>query len=282
MLRILCLLILLPFAALAQDLPEPLTDTVSDYADLLPQDAEARVTAALRANRDATGVHMVVVTMEAIADHGGTGQRIEAYGKALFNAWGIGDATKNDGVMILVVRGDRVARIALGSGYDAVYDGRAARVIDTAMIPEFRSDRYAAGIEAGVASAVERIVTPHVKNEVVTETSGFDAPFDPAPYLMFGVFAVGAVLIAFKRRIGDAWLRAKACPTCGKRGLHRTHEVIAAATATVAGQRMETTRCNHCDYRDSRRFDVARRNSKSSGGGFGGGKSSGGGATGRW
>ena len=276
--------LVLPGMTLAQDLPQPLSDTVSDFADLLPPEAEARVTAAIQKTRDETGVHIVVATMNRISNFGAGDLGIEAYAKLLFNTWGIGDAERNDGILILVARDDRVTRIALGSAYDAVYDGRASRVIDTAMLPEFRDGSYAEGIEAGVASVVERIVTPFVANTPVTEDSGFDTGFDFG-FLIPVVAVAGFVVVAFRQKIGDLVARVKRCPNCGSFGLRRTREIATAATETANGSGILHERCPSCGHDRRETYEIKRRSKSSGGGGssgFGGGRSSGGGATGRW
>lgn len=283
-LRILVLCMILPFAALAQDLPQPLSDTVSDFANLLPPEAEARVAAKIQSVRDETGVHIVVATMDRIADYGAADLSIEAYAKLLFNTWGIGDAARNDGILILIAREDRVTRIALGSAYDPVYDGRASRVVDTAILPEFRNGRYAEGIEAGVASTVQRLVTPFVANQPVTEDSGFEEAFNYTilvPILMVG----GFLALIFRRFIGDQGVRFKRCPNCNSFGLRRSREVVTAATTTAMGSGILHERCQNCSHDRTETYDIARRGKSSGGGGssgFGGGRSSGGGATGRW
>jgi uncharacterized protein len=282
--RVLLVCLVLPLPALAQDLPQPLSDAISDFADLLPPEAEARVAAEIQKTRDETGVHIVVVTMDRIANYGAVDLSIEAYAKLLFNTWGIGDKDRNDGILILVARDDRVTRIALGSAYDAVYDGRASRVIDTAMLPEFRNGRYSEGIEAGVASAVERLVTPFVAKAPVTESSGFERAFNYmvlVPITMIG----GFLALIFRRFLGDQAARFKRCPNCSNRGLQRRREVITPATNMAVGSGILHERCPSCGNDRTEPYAIARRGKSTSGGGssgFGGGRSSGGGATGRW
>ncbi|MES2540718.1 MAG: TPM domain-containing protein, partial [Pseudomonadota bacterium] len=123
--------------------------------------------------------------LPGIAGMGGSGMRMEDYGKELFNAWGVGEADRNDGIMLLLDTEAREARIALGAGYDPVYDGRAARVLSTAVLPPLRSGNFAEGIEAGVASARERLITPFLAGTPVTVTDGFETPDteDPAKRL---------------------------------------------------------------------------------------------------
>lgn len=161
-LRVMAWLVLLalPFAAAAQDYPPPGSDTVNDWAEVLPPEAEARIAASLRAARQETGVQVVLVTMARIADHGGAGQRLESYAKGLFNAWGVGDGQRNDGILVLVATEDRAMRIALGAGYDPVWDNAAQAAIDRGFLPGFRAGRMGAGIETGMDEVIARIARP--------------------------------------------------------------------------------------------------------------------------
>lgn len=278
----------------AQDLPQPVSDTISDFSEVLDATEEGRITRALQALRDETGVQMVVVTLPTLAAYGGAGQRLETFAKDLFNAWGIGDAQRNDGILLLVVTEGREARIALGSGYDAVYDGRAARVLSTAVLPEFREGRLAAGIEAGITSARERLIVPFQSGQPVGLTDGFAPQADlvetATPWLVGGG-GVGGILALILWRSRSR----RKCPKCGAQTLERTHEVISPPGMMSSGTGMEHMICSTCGFTDRRTYTIrgtsrsgSRFSSRSSGGsggrsgGFGGGRSSGGGASGKW
>jgi uncharacterized protein len=150
---------MMPVTAIAQTYPAPMSDTVSDHADALTTEVEVRLTAALRAVREETGVQVVLAVIGSRGDYGDPG-RMDAFAKGLFNAWKIGDSTRNDGVLILLALQDREVRVALGSGYGPVWDGAAQRVIDDAMLPLLRADDVAAAAQAGVLAATDRIARP--------------------------------------------------------------------------------------------------------------------------
>ncbi len=293
-------LTLTPFAfagaALSQTLPQPISDTISDFAEALDPVAESRIAGMLARTLAETGVQMVVVTMPTIEAFGGEGMRLDAYAKALFNDWGVGEAARNDGILMLVATDAREVRIALGSGYDTVYDGRAARVLSTAVLPELLQGRLAEGIEAGITSSRERLIAPFLEGRPVTLTEGF-APESSslAPWLA-GAGAVGAGFILLIWRSRQA---KKRCPRCGEATLNRTREVIEPASRTSSGTGIEHLTCSNCGFVDRRFFTVGKGTSSGSSrdrnngggggsgrggdsGGFGGGQSSGGGASGKW
>lgn len=295
-LRVLVLALTLSAPVFAQTLPDPQSDTLSDFADVLDATEEGRISRLLADTRAATGVQMVVVTMPGIASQGGAGQRIEDYAKALFNAWGVGGADRNDGIMLLLDVEAREARIALGAGYDPVYDGRAARVLSTAVLPPLRTGNYAEGIEAGVASARDRLIAPFLAGTPVSVNDGFDSPDASGTLnlLLGGAAAAGIAGFAFWRSNRSR----KTCPNCGAPRLDRTSEVIQMPTKRETGLAMHHLTCAACGFNDHKSYPIgwssreARQGrasfgsggGRSSGGssGFGGGRSSGGGASGKW
>lgn len=280
-----CLSCLAPAASAqdqAQDLPRPRSDTLSDLAGLLTPDQTAALTASLQKARDETGVQIVAATLDRLPP----GARIEDYAKALFDAWGIGDPVRNDGIMLLAVRGDRTVRVALGAGYDPVWDGAAQRVIDTAMLPAFAKGDFAQGMQEGVAALVDRVARPHA--------AGQPAPTAPQPpvanWLIPAAMVAGfaALVLAARRRRrtqgatkAATTAAARTCPSCGHLGLRPGAGPMAALTCPACGW------VDPSDNR-SRRDPMDRRGPAAPGGrggdgeGFGGGRSDGGGASGRW
>ncbi len=141
--------------AMAQSYPDYTSVYVNDFADLLDPETEARIEQALQQVKADRGVEMTMVTIHSRTDYGNS-PSIEDFATNLFNYWGVGDATRNDGIMVLVAKSDRDMRIELGAGYPAIFDDRVKRVIDHHFIPFFRQDRYAEGIESGVVETIKR------------------------------------------------------------------------------------------------------------------------------
>ena len=299
-LRFVAVALTLAAPAYSQTLPSPQSDTLSVFAEVLDATEEGRITRLLADTRAATGVQMVVVTVPGIATQGGADMGVEAYGKALFNAWGVGGAERNDGILLLLDTQSREARIALGSGYDPVYDGRAARVLSTAVLPPLRDGQFATGIEAGIASARDRLIAPFLAGTPVSVTDGFEVPEGKGSGT---TVLLGVAAIAGLAGVG-IWRRKRAnrtCPNCGALTLERSREVIQQPTRSDPGLGMQHLTCSACGFSDHKSYpvsfssrearrerDVNRRGGgtggrgSGNGGGFGGGRSSGGGATGKW
>ena len=301
MLRWLILFLLLPFAALADGLPQPITSTVSDYDGILPAAAEKRLSDMLAKARNETGVHVALVTMDRREDHGGEGRSIEDYARVMFNTWGVGNTSRNNGILILVAKGDREMRVQLGSGFGTEWNGVAQEVIDVAFLPAFRAGDYVKGIETGTATVIDRIAAQFAAGKPAyvagqSAHSGEGPASDNKPIIiilgtgaaMMGAFFVLRTLAEVFRHV----FRSRVCPQCGKKGLEWQRETLERPTQSFSGKGQETTVCRFCDYHMVRTYvisaldddddDRGGRSSGGSSGGFGGRSSSGGGATGRW
>jgi len=143
-------------AAVAQTFPEDADFYVNDYADLLTDAEENDLRATLSELYDARGIEFTLLTISQLSDYGHFGS-IESFATALFNDWGIGDAERNDGLLLLVSRFDRELRIEVGAGYGSTLDAKMGRIIDTKIVPNFRLDEYADGIRTGVEEVIYQV-----------------------------------------------------------------------------------------------------------------------------
>lgn len=134
---------------------------VNDYANLLDAATEARIRDKLVEVREQRGIEMTLLTIDRIGDYADPespyDESIESFATRLFNRWGIGNASRNDGVLVLVSRHDRKMRIELGAGYASSWDGTMQTVIDEAFLPDFRRDDYQRGIETGMTQVIYAI-----------------------------------------------------------------------------------------------------------------------------
>ncbi len=131
--------------------PAPDSGYVTDSADLLSRAEEEQIEGWLWETESRTGVEIAVVTIHSIRDYPGSANRsIESFAEGLFNKYGIGNLPQNDGVLLLVAKNDRKARIELGAAYGKTRDSDANRIMQAQIIPYFKEERYAQGIVSGV------------------------------------------------------------------------------------------------------------------------------------
>ncbi|MBU2982651.1 TPM domain-containing protein [Lentibacter algarum] len=272
----------LSLPALAQELPERLTPFVSDYAGLLTPEQNAEITAQLQTLRRKDNIAMNVVIMNNRAAYGSDAS-LEAFATRLFDTWGIGDASRNEGILFLVLLEDRETRIELGKSYAHSWDGTAARVLDRDVLPHFKNGEYARGISAGTAEIIATIALPH-KAGSEAPTSKHDWVGFLIMTLMFSVFGFIFVPLLFGKRLRDGYTRLSRCPNCRKRGLHTQRKTKRKPTRHKRGEKRRTVSCGYCDFSETQSWSTSfsSSSSSSSGSSSGGGSSGGGGASGSW
>ena len=141
--------------ALAQDFPE-LTGRVVDAADIIPDADEAALTAKLEALETQSQRQFVIATLPDLQ-----GYDIAEYGYQLGREWGIGDAERNDGVLLLVAPNDRKTRIEVGYGLEGIMtDALSSVIINQQMLPQFRNGDYVGGINIATDTIIQQLTLP--------------------------------------------------------------------------------------------------------------------------
>lgn len=144
------LLLLVAWAAHAQPAVPPLTGRVMDLGGVLSTQTEQALELSLVAHEDSTSNQVVVLTVPSLE-----GESVERYATRVFNAWGLGQAETDNGVLVLIARDDREMRIEVGYGLEGTLtDSRAGRIIRTSFVPSFRDGDYDAGTLAGVGAVL--------------------------------------------------------------------------------------------------------------------------------
>lgn len=83
------------------------------------------------------------------------GEAVEAFALRVAEVWKLGDAKRDDGVLLVVASEDRKARIEVGYGLEGVIpDALAARILREQMIPWFKRGEMGQGVRAGVEAVM--------------------------------------------------------------------------------------------------------------------------------
>ncbi len=140
----------------ARDYPDPV-GYVNDFANLMSDGAISRLEDRLTVLEQDTTAQLAVVTLTGLED-----RSIEEYAAGLFQQWGIGQKSQDNGVLLLIARDVNANRyryrIEVGYGLETVItDGRAGRILDNEVLPKTRMGDYDGGIEAGVM-ALEKYI----------------------------------------------------------------------------------------------------------------------------
>ncbi len=124
-------------------LPRP-QGFVNDFAGLIPASTAQQIEGIAREVQSRTGAEIAVVTVDSYEAFGfGT---ISEFGIALADAWGVGGADGDQGIILILAMQERQIRVEVGYGLEgALPDGRAGAIIDEFMVPAFQAQRYGDG-----------------------------------------------------------------------------------------------------------------------------------------
>lgn len=142
------------FAATLDSVPNPRAQNlwVADTAGVLDDAVEARIEERLTALHAETDVEVTVVTVDDVPGDP------KGFATDLFNRWGVGDANANNGLLVLLVMGQRALEMETGYGLEPVLpDGWLGSMQARTMVPRFKEGDYAGGMEAGIVAIDERI-----------------------------------------------------------------------------------------------------------------------------
>ncbi|MBC7636704.1 MAG: TPM domain-containing protein [Acetobacteraceae bacterium] len=183
-----------------------LTGRVVDEAALLSTNDLATLTASLAELEAKTTNQLVIVTLKSLQ-----GTTIEDYGYQLGRRWKIGQKDRDTGVLLLVAPAEKVVRIEVGYGLEGTLtDAMTKTIIETALLPAFRTGDFAGGIKNGANQIIQALgahvgsqARPAVRNSAPAQgTAG-------TPVWLVIVLGVGGVgLLIYCAVAGGAMCRA--------------------------------------------------------------------------
>ena len=156
---------------------------MSDFAGLLSPADRGRIESRLRTVEETSSNQFAVAIFRSLE-----GESLEDFSIRLAEAWKVGHAGRDNGLLLLVFVDDRKVRIEVGYGLEgAIPDAVAGRVIRDVLAPRFREGRYAEGIFAAVealdaASRGEFQPLPDRGRGVPAPVAGL------VPFLLFLIF----------------------------------------------------------------------------------------------
>ncbi|MGI6130921.1 MAG: TPM domain-containing protein [Bacillota bacterium] len=235
--------------------PEPVR-LMTDLAGMLGRSAVDDIESQLVLLWQDTGVQFAVVTVPDLG-----GDTIEDYSVRLFEAWGIGEAGKDNGLLLLIAAEEREMKFETGYGLEGeLPDSFLGKVIDQALVPKFREGNPAAGIKASVTMVSDRLQGRAGEGPGSDKSS--DSIGEIAAVIVFLIIVMAIMAISSRRR-GP---RGRGPGSGSGGGTWRTPTTWPKSTGGWGGR------------------SGGRSGGSSSGGfgGFGGGRSGGGGAKGGW
>jgi uncharacterized protein len=174
-----------------------LTGRVVDDAKILSPQVNEALSGKLETLEKKTSRQLVIVTLPSLQ-----GLEIEDYGYQLGRAWGIGEKSRNDGVLLIVAPKERRVRIEVGYGLEGVLtDALSTVILQERVLPRFRAGDASGGVTAGADALIEQLSLPdeQAKSRVAASTQAKEVPTGSFPFgllwllglwVVFGVFGM--------------------------------------------------------------------------------------------
>jgi uncharacterized protein len=200
----------------------PLTGRIVDQAGIISPAAEAALEPKLADLEDRSGIQLVVATVGSLE-----GQEIEPYANELFRTWKLGEADKDNGVLLLVAPNEHRVRIEVGYGLEGTLtDALSSVIITNAITPRFKAGDFSGGVTRGVDDIVTVLTTDASEWEARPELR-LDRRQEAGPpdwLLMaafFGFFTLFVVSRGFRRFVNNLLLGLLVSSGGGRGGYSR-------------------------------------------------------------
>jgi uncharacterized protein len=184
----------LPLQASALDIPK-LRGYVNDYADMISSSTQATLEAELKSFEQSDSTQLAILTIPSLE-----GESIEDYSIKVAEAWKLGQAQTDNGILFLVSKNDRKLRIEVGRGLEGrLTDLMAGRIIDLVVKPRFKRGDFEGGFTAGVASLIDA-----TRGEFQADAKDSREKTQPFPafwlFLFVALILFSSFLSSFRRR----------------------------------------------------------------------------------
>jgi len=178
--------------------PEP-PRLVNDFVGFLTPGEQQQLERKLDRYSDSTTIQIAVVVVKSLNGMDGWDMATR-----ILQKWGVGNKTKNNGVVVLVKpkTGDEKGIITIATGYGAepiVTDALSKRLIDQEIVPSFQNGQYYQGLDKAVSTIYGLLrgeFTPSQYMAKANKHKGSKFPF------AIIIFVVIIIVSLFNRRKG--------------------------------------------------------------------------------
>jgi uncharacterized protein len=175
----------------------PLQSAVTDLTQTLSAEEQTVLNQKLSQFSQQAGSQVAVLLLPSTQP-----EDIAQFGIRLAEAWKVGRAKEDDGVIIIVAKNDRKMRIEVGYGLEgAIPDAIAKRIISEQISPAFKQGQFYQGLNLATDSLIKLIQGEQLPAPTKQSRQAHaDDWMSMLPILMFAAIIGGAIL---KGMLGD-------------------------------------------------------------------------------
>ncbi|MFJ3389196.1 MULTISPECIES: TPM domain-containing protein [unclassified Lysinibacillus] len=172
-------------------MPTPMKNTyIHDFANVLSTSVKEELNHYSEQLDKGTGAEIMVVTVDTI-----NGEEPKMYATKMIRSWGIGDAQKNNGVLILATfgqgDGNNDVVIAVGQGLEgALPDGKLGRILDTAFYPNARAGDINKAFKATYADVFQTVAQEYNWDGEMPENTADNEEMPPWVIILIAIIVL--------------------------------------------------------------------------------------------
>jgi uncharacterized protein len=170
--------------------------SVYDYINLLSVVQKNALEQKLIRYSDSTSTQIVVAIIASTE-----GENITYLGAQWGQKWGIGQAGKDNGVLLILARNDR--KIAINTGYGVegnLTDAMSRRIIETVIVPKFKTGDYYGGLNNGTDTIFKVLNGEFTEDRSSTTEDGFSI----RALLPFIIFFIILIILSKRNKGGGS------------------------------------------------------------------------------
>lgn len=135
-------------------LPKP-TGWINDFEGLYSDEEELVLDSLVRLFKTGTGIEIAVVTIDSVCIQK---EKFVELTLRMANQWGVGEAGKDNGILVGISRGHRMIRINNGVGIEKlITDDETKEIIASYFIPYFKAGEFYKGTIVGLTELIHRL-----------------------------------------------------------------------------------------------------------------------------
>lgn len=208
LLVIICLLFFANISIAKAAIPNPMRNTyIHDFANVLTASVKKELNQYSEKLDASTGAEIMVVTLDTI-----NGQEPKMFATKMIREWGIGDAEKNNGVLIVATFGQGEGKndvvIAVGQGLEgALPDGKLGRILDSAFYPYASAGKINEAFQATYAEVFQVVAQEYNWNGEMPTQRAVDESMPT--WLVVLIIIIVLIIISSSSRGGGGGPRSR-------------------------------------------------------------------------
>ncbi len=182
---------------------------VNDYGNMISPEAESLLEERLKSFELSDSTQVVILTVDSLE-----GDAMEDFTIRVAEKWKIGQAKKDNGVILFASKNDRRMRIEVGRGLEGVLtDLLSGRILDNVIRPRFKAGDFDGGFINGTGSIIDACRGEFKNDSISTDSTSQDSPIGEYIFFIFIILYIVIIIVSKFSKLLSGGIGALSLPT---------------------------------------------------------------------